>query len=101
MTLDATGQICLAALSAGIAPMVRVPANTPEYIQRVLDGGALGIVAPGIGSAEEARAVVKAAKFPPLGERGAGGVTSSLAQDIHGKSYSNVMLAIELPDPGK
>ena len=29
----------------------------------------------------------------------AGGVTISLAQDIHGKSYSNVMLAIELPDP--
>ena len=28
-----------------------------------------------------------------------GGVTVSLAQDIHGKSYSNVMLAIELPDP--
>ena len=27
MTLDATGQICLAALSAGVAPMVRVPAN--------------------------------------------------------------------------
>jgi hypothetical protein len=27
----------------------------------------------------------------------AGGVTVSLAQDIHGKSYSNVMLAIELP----
>ena len=29
----------------------------------------------------------------------AGGVTISLAQDIHGKSYSNVMLAIDLPDP--
>lgn len=27
----------------------------------------------------------------------AGGVTLSLAQDIHGKSLSNVMLAIELP----
>jgi hypothetical protein len=26
-----------------------------------------------------------------------GGVTISLAQDIHGKSLSNVMLAIELP----
>ena len=59
MTLDATGQICLAALSAGVTPMVRVPANTPEYIQRVLDGGALGIVAPGIRSAAEAREVVK------------------------------------------
>ncbi|MSO68284.1 MAG: aldolase [Pseudolabrys sp.] len=78
MTLDATGQICLAALSAGVVPMVRVPANTPEYIQRVLDGGALGIVAPGIGSAEEARAVVRAAKFPPLGERGAGGALPHL-----------------------
>ena len=78
MTLDATGQICLAALSAGIAPMVRVPANTPEYIQRVLDGGALGIIAPGIGSAEEAREVVKAAKYPPLGERGAGGALPHL-----------------------
>ena len=27
-----------------------------------------------------------------------GGVTISLAQDIHGKSLCNVMLAIELPD---
>jgi len=27
-----------------------------------------------------------------------GGVTVSLAQDIHGKSLCNVMLAIELPD---
>jgi 2-keto-3-deoxy-L-rhamnonate aldolase RhmA len=78
MTLDVAGQICLAALSCGVAPMVRVPANTPEYIQRVLDGGALGIVAPGIGSAAEAREVVKAAKFPPVGERGAGGALPQL-----------------------
>jgi len=78
ITLDMTGQICLAALSAGVVPMVRVPANTPDYIQRVLDGGALGIVAPGIGSAEEAREVVKAVKFPPLGERGAGGALPHL-----------------------
>jgi len=78
MTLDMTGQICLAALNVGVVPMVRVPANTPEYIQRVLDGGALGIVAPGIGSAAEAREVVKAAKFPPLGERGAGGALPHL-----------------------
>jgi 4-hydroxy-2-oxoheptanedioate aldolase len=52
-SLDITGQICLAALSAGITPMVRVPSNTSEYISRVLDGGALGVIAPHIGSAEE------------------------------------------------
>jgi 4-hydroxy-2-oxoheptanedioate aldolase len=69
LTLDATGQICIAALEAGVMPAVRVPANTPEYIGRVLDAGALGIVAPHIRSAAEAREVVKAAKFPPLGER--------------------------------
>jgi 2-keto-3-deoxy-L-rhamnonate aldolase RhmA len=58
--------------------MVRVPSNTSEYISRVLDGGALGVIAPHIGSAEEARAVVKAAKFSPLGERGAAGVLPHL-----------------------
>ena len=78
MTLEATGQICLAALGLGLVPMVRVPANTPEYIQRVLDGGALGLIAPGIGSAAEAREVVKAAKYPPLGERGTGGALPHL-----------------------
>lgn len=72
-SLDATGQICIAALEAGIAPFVRVPANTPECISRALDGGALGVIAPHIRSAEEARAVVRAAKFPPLGERGVSG----------------------------
>jgi hypothetical protein len=44
-SLDTTGQICMAALEMGIAPFVRVPANTPEYISRVLDGGALGVIA--------------------------------------------------------
>ena len=73
VSLETTSQICIAALAAGIAPFVRVPANTPEYISRVLDGGALGIIAPHVGSAEEARAVVDAAKFPPLGSRSAAG----------------------------
>jgi len=61
-SLDTTSQICMAAISVGITPLVRVPANSPEYIARVLDGGALGVIAPHIGSAQEARAVVKAAK---------------------------------------
>ena len=68
-SLETCGQICMAALEAGIAPFVRVPANTPDYVTRVLEGGALGVIAPHIRSAQEAREVVKAAKFPPLGER--------------------------------
>lgn len=69
LTMDVTGQICMAAQDAGIMPAVRVPANTPDYISRVLDAGALGVVAPHVRSAEEARAVVRAAKLPPQGER--------------------------------
>jgi len=72
-SIETTSQICMAALAAGIAPFVRVPANTPEYITRVLEGGALGVIAPHIGSAEQARAVVQAAKFPPLGARSVAG----------------------------
>ena len=73
LSVDATGQICMAASDLGLAPFVRVPANTPEYISRVLDAGALGIVAPDVRSAEEARAVVSAAKYAPQGTRGASG----------------------------
>src|ERR1051325_490186 len=70
LTLHATSQISIMALEAGIPALVRVPANTPEYISRVLDGGALGVIAPGVTSAEEARAVVAAARYAPAGSRG-------------------------------
>src|ERR1700694_2858911 len=69
-SMETTNQICVMALEAGVPAFVRVRANTPEYISRVLDGGALGVIAPGVRSAEEARSVVAAAKYPPLGERG-------------------------------
>ena len=49
-SLETCGQICMAAVEAGIAPFVRVPANTPDYICRVLEGGALGIIAPHVHS---------------------------------------------------
>ena len=63
---DTTGQICMMALEAGIAPFVRVPTNKPEYIARALDGGAMGIIAPDIQSAEDARA---AGTWPAAADR--------------------------------
>ena len=46
--------------------------------------------------------VKKALEDKAFYDRTGGGVTISLAQDIHGKSLCNVMLAIELPNyPGK
>jgi 4-hydroxy-2-oxoheptanedioate aldolase len=72
LSMETTSQLSIMALEAGIPAFVRVPSNTPEYISRVLDGGALGVIAPGVRSAAEARAVVAAAKYRPQGERGYG-----------------------------
>jgi 2-keto-3-deoxy-L-rhamnonate aldolase RhmA len=72
-SFETTAQICMAALAVGITPLVRVPADAPHYISRVLDGGALGVIAPHVASAEDARAAVEAAKFPPLGQRSIAG----------------------------
>lgn len=59
-----------AAETYGIAPVVRVPANEPHLILRMLDAGAMGIVVPHVDSREDALKAVAAAKYPPLGERG-------------------------------
>ena len=68
LSLETTSQICCAALSCGIAPLVRVPQL--ELVQRVLDGGALGIIVPDVRTPAQALEAVKAAKYPPQGERG-------------------------------
>jgi 4-hydroxy-2-oxoheptanedioate aldolase len=66
-SLETMGQICMAALEAGVTPFVRVPGVAD--VQRILDAGALGIIAPHVENAAQARAYVRAAKYPPLGER--------------------------------
>lgn len=67
--LETTSQLCVAALYAGISPIVRVPSKDPFFVSRVLDGGALGVIVPHIRSVQDARDVVAAAKFQPIGTR--------------------------------
>jgi 4-hydroxy-2-oxoheptanedioate aldolase len=52
--------------------MVRTPGHDPAYMQRLLDAGARGLVCPGIDTAEQAQAFVRACRYPPRGARGAG-----------------------------
>ncbi|MBO33799.1 MAG: hypothetical protein CMM74_12635 [Rhodospirillaceae bacterium] len=54
----------------GITSIARVHQNEPGLIYRTMDVGAQGIAVPHIKNAEEARAVVDAAKFAPIGNRG-------------------------------
>ena len=55
----------------GLAPMVRVPAGDYHFIARALDIGAMGIMVPMVGSAEEAAHIVSCTRYPPEGRRGA------------------------------
>ncbi len=63
----------LATASGGdLVPMVRVPATEYHFLARVLDAGARGVMVPMVESAEQARRIVQATKYPPVGRRGAG-----------------------------
>jgi 4-hydroxy-2-oxoheptanedioate aldolase len=65
------GPHILAARARDIAPIVRVRWNEPALIGAALDAGAAGVLVPHVQSAADAAAVVAAARFPPLGGRGA------------------------------
>lgn len=69
MSIDTACQISVAALDAGIAPLVRVPMGQTTMGTRCLDGGALGIVMPHVDTPEEARAIADAYRYPPVGHR--------------------------------
>jgi 2-keto-3-deoxy-L-rhamnonate aldolase RhmA len=76
--LDALSQICLACNYLGVTPLVRVPGLDAALIGRVMDVGAMGVILPGVESADEARAAVRAVKHAPLGARSLAGSAAQL-----------------------
>lgn len=69
-SLKAVGDLCFAAVQAGIVPLVRPPAKEAHLMSRPVDNGALGIYAPHVDTVEDAQSVLDAVKFPPMGHRG-------------------------------
>lgn len=59
--------------AAGARPLVRVGIGQTGEIQKALDLGAGGVIAPMVNSREESKRIAAAAKYPPLGERSVGG----------------------------
>jgi len=58
--------------TAGVPSFVRVPWNEPGTIMKALDAGAGGVIVPMVNSAEDAKAVVGACRYPPDGFRSMG-----------------------------
>ncbi len=70
-------QILMAMNGTGTVPMVRIPSADPVFIQRSLDIGGLGIAVPMVKTAEEAKAIVRASRYPPHGARSFGPLRAS------------------------
>jgi len=78
MDADLASQLAMAALGAGITPLVRVPGHEHYHASRLLDNGAQGIVAPHVDTVEEARRIAAACRYPPLGHRSVAGAQPQL-----------------------
>jgi 2-keto-3-deoxy-L-rhamnonate aldolase RhmA len=71
LTLDAFKVQAAIARGVGIAPMIRVPRGEYHFLARALDLGAEGVMIPMVDNVEQARAIVEATRYPPMGRRGA------------------------------
>ena len=78
MSFDTLSQMALAAIEAGIFPLVRVPGHDAAPINRALSNGAMGVIAPHVATPEPAAAVARACRFAPLGERSVPGAFPAL-----------------------
>ncbi|MHA7850767.1 aldolase/citrate lyase family protein [Roseovarius sp.] len=62
------------------APVVRLPMGEPWAIKQVLDAGAQTLLIPMVDSGDQARALVRATRYPPEGIRGSGAALARATQ---------------------
>ena len=94
--LDSVSVMLQALSSTPATPVVRVPANVPMYIQRVLDLGAYGIIVPLVNTRAEAAAVVASVRYAPKGARSWGPVRGAIygGADYFSKSSDELMTLV-------
>ena len=66
---ESAEEMVRAAEASGITPIARPAGNSAEAILQMLECGALGVQVPHVNTAAEARRVVEAVKYHPLGSR--------------------------------
>ena len=85
---------------AGCVPLARVQEGRHDLIKTVLDCGAMGIVAPMVMDAAEARRIVAATQYPPRGNRSVGGGLHALnygatAEDYFKRADDEILVVIQ------
>jgi 4-hydroxy-2-oxoheptanedioate aldolase len=69
-------------------PVVRIPHGDTALVKQVLEIGATTLLVPMVDSAEQARELVRAVRYPPQGQRGVG---SGLARSSRWTRYPNYL----------
>jgi 2-keto-3-deoxy-L-rhamnonate aldolase RhmA len=96
-----------AAAAHDLGVLVRVPHHDRAQMLRVLDAGADGVLVPHVSTADVAREVAEAVRYPPLGHRGMGGGARSAQYGAHGLTgvreltewlNTNTVLAVMIED---
>jgi 2-keto-3-deoxy-L-rhamnonate aldolase RhmA len=105
ITLESLELMAMAAEASGITPIARPVSRSAEHILQVLDRGVMGVQVPHVNTAEDAREVVAAVKFHPLGKRSIAAGTRAAQYDAHGtladfvkRANDTTLIAIQLED---
>jgi 4-hydroxy-2-oxoheptanedioate aldolase len=90
-----------AASGAPATAVIRIPPGDPTYAKRLVDAGAEAILVPMVETAEQARQVVEACRFPPQGNRGnAWDVTRSssygFVPDYYERAAANLLIIVQI-----
>jgi 2-keto-3-deoxy-L-rhamnonate aldolase RhmA len=105
LTLESVELMAMAAEASGITAIARPVSRSPEHILQVLDRGVMGVQVPHVNTVEDARDVIAAVKYHPLGRRSLAAGTRAAVYDAHGTLEDYVkaandatLIAVQLED---
>lgn len=105
LTLESVELMAMAAEASGITAIARPMSRSAEHILQVLDRGVMGVQVPHVNTAQDAREVIAAVKYHPLGKRSLAAGTRAAQYDAHGTLADYVkaandatLIAVQLED---
>lgn len=94
-------EVMRAAACTNSTAMIRVPSSDPITLRRIADAGAEALLVPMVETAEEAKKIVDACRFPPLGKRGnAWDITRAagygIAKDYMERVHDELLVVVQI-----
>ncbi len=99
--IESVAWMCRTGRDIGLEVIIRAPAFEGQWLNRYLDIGASGVLIPHVEDGEQARAIVRSIKFPPVGTRGLGGGAHrdygpAAAADLVAWENENLVLVVQI-----